>query len=72
MKAAFPGLGAQQAAAFLMSLANYTESRPNIAVVSSPAAVSNAFGDFNNLTRQLKSTHGMSQSQAEAIVSDAQ
>ncbi|MBK5930386.1 DUF499 domain-containing protein [Halochromatium salexigens] len=72
MEAAFPGLGAQQAAAFLMSLSTYTESRPNIAVVISLASVSNAFGDFNKLIRQLKSTHGMSQSQAEAIVSDAQ
>ncbi|MEA3641823.1 MAG: DUF499 domain-containing protein [Lamprobacter sp.] len=72
MEAAFPGLGAQQAAAFLMSLSTYTESRPNIAVVLSLASASNAFGDFNKLIRQLKSTHGMSQGQAEAIVSEAQ
>lgn len=72
MEAAFPGLGAQQAAAFLMSLSTYTESKPNIAVVISLASSSNAFGDFNKLIRQLQSTHGMTQSQAEAIVTDAQ
>ncbi|MDZ7810490.1 MAG: hypothetical protein U5L11_10660 [Arhodomonas sp.] len=45
MEAAFPGQGAEQAAAFLMSLATYAEDKPNIAVVLSLASATNAFGD---------------------------
>lgn len=72
MEAAFPGLGAEQSTAFLMSLATYAEDRPNIAVVLSLASASNAFGQFNQLLRQLQQTHDMSQAEAEGVVEDAQ
>lgn len=72
MEAAFPGRGAEQAAAFLMSLATYAEDKPNLAVVLSLASATNAFGDYNQLLRQLQQTHGMSQGEAESIVDQAQ
>ncbi|NBC12558.1 MAG: DUF499 domain-containing protein [Gammaproteobacteria bacterium] len=72
MEAAFPGTGAEQSTAFLMSLSTYAASRPNVAVVLSLASASNAFGDYNKLVRQLQSTHGMSRGQAEAVIAEAQ
>lgn len=71
MEAAFPGVGAKQAAAFLMSLSTYAADRPNIAVVLSLASETNAFGDFNKLLRDLRDTHNLSEAQAQALIEDA-
>lgn len=72
MEAAFPGVGAEQTAAFLMSLSTYAAGKPNVAVVLSLASATNAFGDFNKLIRKLQSTHSMSSAEAEAVVQEAQ
>ena len=72
MEAAFPGVGAEQSAAFLMSLSTYAAGRPNVAVVLSLASATNAFGDFNKLVRKLQSTHNMSATEAEEVVQTAQ
>ncbi|MGS0467885.1 DUF499 domain-containing protein [Cobetia marina] len=72
MEAAFPGIGAEQTAAFLMSLSTYAAGKPNVAVVLSLASATNAFGDFNKLIRKLQSTHSISSAEAEAIVQEAQ
>ncbi|SEQ20110.1 Protein of unknown function [Ectothiorhodospira magna] len=72
MEAAFPGVGAEQSAAFLMALSTYAVGKPNIAVVLSLASATNAFGDFNKLIRTLKSTHNMTTSEGEAVVKEAQ
>lgn len=72
MEAAFPGRGAEQAAAFLMSLATYAEDKSNLSVVLSLASATNAFGDYNRLLQTLQQTHGLSESDADTIVQDAQ
>lgn len=72
MEAAFPGVGAEQTAAFLMSLSTYAAGKPNVAVVLSLASATNAFGDFNKLIRKLQSTHDMTPTEAEAVVREAQ
>lgn len=72
MEAAFPGVGAEQTAAFLMSLSTYAAGRSNVAVVLSLASATNAFGDFNKLVRKLQSTHNMSETEAEEVVRTAQ
>lgn len=72
MEAAFPGVGAEQSAAFLMSLSTYAAGRANVSVVLSLASATNAFGDFNKLIRKLQSTHSMSSAEAEAVVREAQ
>lgn len=72
MEAAFPGLGAEQSAAFLMSLATYAEDRPHLSVVISLASASNAFGDYNTLVRTLQTKHSMSRTDAESVVEGAQ
>lgn len=72
VEAAFPGLGAEQAAAFLMSLSTYAAGRPNVAVVLSLASATNAFGDFNKLVRKIQSTHGMTATEAEEVIRTAQ
>ncbi|MCO6441615.1 MAG: ATP-binding protein [Nitrococcus mobilis] len=72
MEAAFPGRGAEQAAAFLMSLATYAEDKSHLSVVLSLASATNAFGDYNKLLRTLQQTHGLSESDADSIVRDAQ
>lgn len=72
LEAAFPGLGAQQGAAFLMSLATYAEDCPHIAVVLSLASATNAFGDYNTLLRSLQDIHSFSPVEAENIVAGAQ
>ncbi|WP_404296943.1 DUF499 domain-containing protein [Halomonas sp.] len=72
MEAAFTGLGAEQSAAFLMSLSTYAAGKPNVAVVLSLASATNAFGSFNKLIKSLKSTHNLTDAEAEAIVADAQ
>ncbi len=72
MEAAFPGTGAEQSAAFLMSLATYAEDRSDMAVVLSLASTANAFGEFNQLLRQLQQQHDMSEAEAEGVIEDAQ
>ena len=72
MEAAFPERGAQQSAAFMMSLATYAEDRANIAVVLSLASATNAFGDYNKLIRSLQDTHGLGRADAESMVESAQ
>lgn len=72
LEAAFPGVGAQQAAAFIMSLATYAEDKSNITVVLSLASATNAFGDYNSLIRSLQSQHGLGQEDAEATAANAQ
>jgi hypothetical protein len=72
MEAAFPGQGAEQAAAFLMSLATYAEDKSSLSVVLSLASATNAFGDYNRLLRNLGQTHGLSRSDADTIVQTAQ
>lgn len=72
MEAAFPGLGADQAAAFLMSLATYAEDRAHLATVISLASATNAFGDYNTLIRTLQTRHSLSRQEAESIVDGAQ
>ncbi len=72
MEAAFPGLGAEQSAAFLMSLATYAEDRPHLSVVISLASATNAFGGYNTLIRKLQTTHGLSEADAQDVVDSAQ
>ncbi len=72
MEAAFPGIGAQQTAAFLMSLSTYAAGKANLAVVLSLASTGNAFGDFNKLIRTLQDQHNMTAAAAEAVVREAQ
>ncbi|WP_136067364.1 DUF499 domain-containing protein [Modicisalibacter radicis] len=72
IEAAFPGVGAEQSAAFLMSLSTYAAGKANVSVVLSLASATNAFGDFNKLIRKLQSTHSMSSAEAEAVVREAQ
>ncbi|ARS53545.1 DUF499 domain-containing protein [Kushneria konosiri] len=72
IEAAFPGVGAEQSAAFLMSLSTYAAGRANVSVVLSLASATNAFGDFNKLIRKLQSTHSMSSAEAEAVIREAQ
>ena len=71
IEAAFPGVGAEQAAAFLMSLSTYAREKANLAVVISLASATNAFGGFNKLMGNLQSTHGLSSAEAEAITGTA-
>jgi predicted AAA+ superfamily ATPase len=71
MEAAFPGQGAEQTAAFLMALSTYAESRDNLAIVISLASATNAFGDFNKMIKNLMSTHGMTEQEAEATTETA-
>ncbi|MBK1887784.1 DUF499 domain-containing protein [Marinobacter sp. DY40_1A1] len=71
MEAAFPGQGAEQAAAFLMGLSTYAESNDNLAIVISLASATNAFGDFNKMMQKLMSTHEMTEEEAEATAGAA-
>lgn len=72
MEAAFPGLGAQQSAAFLMALGTYAEDRPHLTVVISLASATNAFGDYNSLIRTLQSQHSLSKADAQSMADGAQ
>lgn len=71
MEAAFPGQGAEQAAAFLMALSTYAEGNDNLVIVISLASATNAFGDFNKMMNNLMSTHNMTEQQAEATTEAA-
>lgn len=71
IEAAFPGVGAEQSAAFLMSLSTYAREKANLAVVISLASATNAFGGFNRLMGDLQSTHGLSSTEAEGITGTA-
>ena len=71
MEADSPGVGAEQATAFLMALSTYARERGTLSIAISLASSTNAFGDYNRLIRTLQERHGISKQEAEAMTETA-